>query len=337
MKQICLICLIAGLFAGCGFIPAGSSAAVPVSDLPADAVLIDNAAIKEETAALIRQTQSTLWIEQFVFSDPELLALLVEKARDGIEIHILLDRWQTGNQAAIETLKNNNISVQYYPVQKGQYQRARYMLSDGGAALFYSSDWMANAPPLRRLAVRLEGGGAEELARCFVSDWQYTTTRSLSLPAGPSPPDDHITAATGAGLRQSILNRINGASREILVESIQISQEDVLNALIEAGQRGCVIRLLLNAEAVTTTPNSLERLRAAGIEIRLYRGPESEPEETIDYTFAVFDGQILSVAASAWSHAAFIINHEIGLTIPSPACAEKMKAVFALDWENSDP
>jgi hypothetical protein len=97
------------------------------------------------------------------------------------------------------------------------------------------------------------------------------------------------------------------------------------------------VRLVLNPDVVETTPNSLERLRAAGVEIRLYRGKDGEGTETIDYTFAVFDGQALIVAASAWSHAAFVINHEIALTIPSPAGAEKMQALFSRDWENGAP
>ncbi|MDR1603793.1 MAG: phosphatidylserine/phosphatidylglycerophosphate/cardiolipin synthase family protein [Gracilibacteraceae bacterium] len=337
MKRILLLWLAVSLLAGCSLLPGGEPAAAPVSALPGGAFLTDEAAIRAETVSLIRQARTTIWIEQFIFSDAELLALLIEKAQAGVEIRLLLDQWQTANQPTIETLKNNNISVQYYPAQKGQYQRVRCMLTDGGAALVYSSDWLENPPPLRRLAVRLEGEAAWELARNFAADWKYTTTLALELPPDVEAPDDHITLNTGAALRQSVLNQIEGASREILAESIQISQEDVLNALIAARQRGCLVRLILNPDVVDSTPNSLERLRAAGVEIRLFRAAAGETAETIDYTFAVFDGQSLIVAASAWSHAAFVINHEIALTIPSPAGAEKMQALFASDWENGAP
>ncbi|MDR0434797.1 MAG: phosphatidylserine/phosphatidylglycerophosphate/cardiolipin synthase family protein [Gracilibacteraceae bacterium] len=334
MKRIILLTLIIGLLAGCGFWNRDVLDENAVSPLPAAALLIDAAAIKEETAALIRQAQSTLWLEQFIFDEPELLALLIEKAAAGVNIHILLDRWQTANQKTVETLKNNNISVQYYPAQKGQYQRVRYMVADSAAAIVYSSDWTARAPLIRRMAVKLDGRAALKIARSFAADWQSTTTLPLVLPT-TEPAEDYVSLAEGAGVRQGVLNQINSAEREILVESIQISQEDVLNALISARQRGCAVRAILNPDAVTTTPNSLRRLLDAGVEARLYQGGETA--ETIDYTFAVFDGRSLLFAPSAWSHASFVINHETLLTIPAPACAEKMQEIFALDWEKSVP
>ncbi|MDR1322691.1 MAG: phosphatidylserine/phosphatidylglycerophosphate/cardiolipin synthase family protein [Gracilibacteraceae bacterium] len=334
MKRFVFFLLAAVLLAGCGLWPRGAqSDETPVSSLPAEAVLTDAAVIKEETAALIRGSQTTLWAEQFIFSDPELRDLLIERAQAGVDVHILLDRWQAANQPTVEILKNNNVSVQYYPAQRGQYQRVRYMVADGTAALLYSSDWAAGAA--RRMAVRLDGGAAARLARGFAADWQYTTTLSLSSPVSSAADDSQVTMSEGAALRLEVLRRIDGASREILVESIQISQEDTLNALIAARERGCVVRALLNPDVVTATPNSLERLLAAGVEVRLYQGGGEETPEIMDYTFAVFDEKTLLFAASAWSHATFVINHETLATIPAPACAEKMRSLFALDWENA--
>ncbi|MDR1961855.1 MAG: phosphatidylserine/phosphatidylglycerophosphate/cardiolipin synthase family protein [Gracilibacteraceae bacterium] len=333
IRIIMLVLLVGLLGAGCGLLPVKEPAEIPVSDMSGDHILLDGAAIKEATVSLIKQAGDLILIEQFIFSDPELLTLLIEKAQAGVRIHILLDRWQSVNQPAIETLKNNNISVQYYPAEKGQYQRIRYMLADNAAALVYSSDWAAGDPPARGAAVRLEGASVAALARGFAADWQYTTTLSLQLPESAPLPDDHISFVTGVNLRQTVLSQIEKAEREILIESIQVSQDDALNALVAARQRGCVVRVLLNPDVVTTTPNSLRLLREAGVEVKLYQPAEADAaEEKIDYTFAVIDGRTVIFAASAWSHATFVINHEAALIIPSPDCAEKLQAVFAGDW-----
>lgn len=334
MKKLAFLIILGYLLTGCALLHLGAQPeAKPLSDLAASAVISGTDAVKAATLELLVSAEHAVFVEQFSLTDPEILDILIAKGNAGVEIHILLDRWQGENQAAMATLKNNNISVQYYPASKGQYQRSRYLTVDYTEALFYSTDWVPDTS-LHSLALRLSGETAWLLTKSFASDWLLTTTLSLELPANPNLTAEHITFTSGVNLKTNILAQLQSAQEEILIESIQISQEDTLLALIAAAERGVQVQIILNLNAEETMPESLRRLLDAGVAVRLLNGSDAMP---LSYTFATIDGLTTLFSASAWSHATFVINHESALVIPSPAVTVHLAAQFHTDWQNSRP
>lgn len=305
-----------------------------ISNLSASSVFLDNSEIQSQTISLLNRAKKAIYIELSALDDPEIIDLIIKRSHEGVEIKILLDQWQRENAQTVKKLKNQNISVQYYPAQKGQYHRLRYMVIDYQVAMFYGQDWLQKYANTRSIAIRLTGDTAWNLAKSFTKDWEYTTTLTLELPDSIDLPEDNITFALNGNVKQQILYAIKQATTEICAEVEQISETETVEALIAAKQRGCKVRLILSPSCAEATPNTIKAFKEAQIEVRYYDPADTEK---INFNIGIFDNKTLIISSSSWSYRTFVINHEGSLSIPSPQVVNKIYSVFERDWQNSSP
>lgn len=301
-----------------------------ISNISANSIIIDSE-IRPQTIRQINSAKKAIFIMLSSLTDQEILNLLVAKSNAGVEIKILLDQWQRENSDTVKFLKNQNISVQYYPAQKGQYQRVRYMVVDYKSAIFYGHNWTDEGFNSHTLAIKLSGDTTLTIAKSFSRDWESTTILSLEIPNELSYIEDNITFAVSSGVKSQILKYINSANTEILAEVDQLSDTDTVEAILAAKNRGCDIRLILSPSCKVATPNTIKEFEQAQIAIRYYNGPD---KKTNGINVGVFDNKTLVMTNSSWTYYSFVINHESSLTIPSPAVVKKINDVFEYDWKN---
>jgi phosphatidylserine/phosphatidylglycerophosphate/cardiolipin synthase-like enzyme len=296
----------------------------------ADAILVDNA-IREHTLEMIRNARHSLYIEQMTLSDPDILDEIIAKGNAGLEIRILLDRWQYENEATMSQLKNNNISAQYYPTEKGQFHRLKFIIADSQTVLFASAPWTQSHDSYSALAFVMSGDTVQKALDLFGRDWYYTTTLELNLHKNIYD-TEKITLTSTVGIKNLLLSHIEGAQQTIQITTQQLSGDiDILNALIAARQRGCQVSILLDSSCWSNTPNTIKALSDAAIEYRFF----DTQDKVLFRNFGVFDSQRLVYTSSAWVYNTFVINHEGALAIPSPAAAQKCAELFQADWENA--
>ncbi|MHB1651247.1 MAG: phospholipase D-like domain-containing protein [Desulfitobacteriaceae bacterium] len=310
-----------------------------VSNLPPDSLFLDGSAIQKETLALLDSAQKSIYVEQFVFDDPILLDVIIRKARAGLEVKILLDQWQRTNKATLDTLKNQNVSVQFFPARKGQYDHVKLLVVDQSKAMIYGPAWTSSSwqQTTRDLSVELSGRSAWWTASVFARDWEFTTTLSLNVPKTSTLSDDHITLATNANIKQQISERILQSNKAIWVESAEVSEQETIQALIDAAAKGRDVRLILDPEVAKATPvigERIEKLKAGGVKIRYFK---SSDKQSFNMHVAIFDKQSFILTSSDWSYYTFVNNHEFSITVPSLTATTKLISVFNQDWANSIP
>lgn len=300
-----------------------------ISNLPASAVITGSTDIRSQTVELISNAQTAIFLQLSALDDPGIIDLIISRARAGVEVRILLDQWQRENSATLKNLKNSNISAHYYPAQKGQSQRVRYLIVDYQTALFYGIDLTAKGFESQSMAIKMTGNTVETMTKTFDKDWVYTTTMSLTLPEKMELPEENITYAQTPNVKQQLLRHLNNATAEIKVQLEQLSETDTVDAIILAKQKGCAVKLLLSPSSATATPNTIKRLTEAGIEIRYFNHPNGS---ALGYNAAVFDNKTLVMTSSPWTYTAFVQNHEASVSIPSAAVVEKFNSMFEQDW-----
>ncbi|KUO67027.1 MAG: hypothetical protein APF84_17705 [Gracilibacter sp. BRH_c7a] len=325
------IILLLFFVSGCSILPINQEVEEKVSNLSADSILVNSDEIKLQTLNLIENAQKAIFIQLSSLNDPEILNSIMKKSHDGIDVRILLDQWQRDNSSTVSTLKNNNVSVQYYPSQKGQYQRVRYMVADYSKAIFYGVDWTNKGFSSYFMAVKLSGDTAWKITKSFVKDWLYTTTMNLEIPKEIDLPEENISFAINTTIRQQIIGNITSSQSDIKIIVEQLSDSDTVDALLEAKTRGIDIKLILSPSTAIATPNTLKKLIEAEIDIRYNSHSEEHP---MNFNLGIFDGKQVIISSSSWTYYAFVINHESSLTIPSPEVVNKLDKIFAEEWEN---
>lgn len=305
----------------------------PTSSLSPEALFLDNDAIYNRTLSLIQAAQSSIYIEQFEFDDPRLIQLLLDKSHAGLDVRILLDQWQKPNWATLDQLKSQNVSVQYYPAQKGQSDHAKLLIVDQDKALISGPSWTAKGFQAHDLAIELSGKSAWKAASLYSKDWEFTTTFPLNVPKTTTLPEDNITLATNANVKQQLLEQISSSTKSIWIENSEITEPDVVQALLDAAGKGRDVRIIVDSSVATQTPVTLEKLKASGkITIRYY------PQQTsLGIRLAIIDGSSFLMSSSEWTRYCFVVDHELSITVPSPAASAKLTQVFQQDWEKSKP
>jgi phosphatidylserine/phosphatidylglycerophosphate/cardiolipin synthase-like enzyme len=306
---------------------------VPVSDLPAEALLLDGKTSYEKTQQLILSAKKSIYIQQTIFSDDQLMNLVIQKANSGVEVRILLDQFITPNRTTLNELKKQNISVQYYPARKGQTLDSKFLITDMTQAVVYSAPWSTEGFSSYNLSVMLTEKSAWKLAGIFNRDWQFTTTLALDVPKETDLPDDNILLAANSNVKQQLLEHISGSQKSIWVTVSEVTDQDMIQAFVDAANKGRDIRLILSPSIMPGNwPETLNKLESAGIQIRYFKHPENK---ALSLNLGIFDGESFIMSGSGWSYTSFVMDHELSLTVPSPAATHALIQRFDQDWQNS--
>ena len=304
-----------------------------LSNLTAEALYFEGQKAKEKTKELINSAQESIYIEQKIFADGELKDLIIKKAASGVQIKILLDQFQTANKSTLNEFKSHNISVQYYPAQKGQTNEVKILVVDLKEALVYSFPWTEEGFASHNLAVHLTGRSAWKLASRFNQDWLYTTTLSLDIPKTTDLEEDNITVAVDANVKNQLLNQIKKSTNAIWLTASHITDQEVIQALIESANKGVDVKILLDSEIMPANyPGTLEEFLNAGIQIRYY---DSQKQPPLAINLGLFDNSTFFFSSSGWGYRAFVMNHELSITVPSPEASAELIARFDRDWLSS--
>ena len=328
---LCVLLFSMLVLSGCTFkVPKRSPKVAPISNLPAEALFIDKDAVYNRTVALIESAETSIYIEQAEFDEPRLIQLLLTKSRSGIDIRILLDQWQKVNRATLDQLKSQNVSVQFYPAQKGQVNHTKYLIVDQSRALIYGPPWTADGLLAHDLAVELSGRAAWKAATFFSKDWEFTTTFPLAVPKTSLQPEDNIVLDVNAQIKQQLVEQISTSTKSIWIENSEITEPDLTQALTDAAAKGRDVRLIIDQSIANKNPVTLETLKAKGVQIRYY---PSQPG--LGLHLAIFDNSTFLLSSSVWTRYSFVVNHEFSITVPSPTASVKLGDMFNQDWEKS--
>lgn len=301
-----------------------------ISNLPAEALHIDKDAIYNRTVTLIESAQTSIYVQQAEFDDPQLIQLLLAKSQAGVDVRVLLDQWQRENWATLDQLKSQNVSIQYYPAQKGQINHTKYLIVDQNVAMIYGPPWTVNGFQAHDLAVELSGKSAWKTAGLFSTDWEFTTTFPLDVAETSTLPNDNLILAKNANVKQQLSDKISASTKSIWIEIPELSDSDLIQALIDAYAKGLDVRLILDKAVMSKSPVTLEKLTSNNIPIRYF------PTETpLGMHLAIFDNSTFLLSSSEWTRSSFVTNHEFSITVPSPLASTKLGVMFNQDWEKS--
>jgi cardiolipin synthase len=227
--------------------------------------------------AAIRGAKSDINLSTYVFKKDamttRLLALLTEKAEQGVKVRLLIDSLGSPGvyfwQRPFKALRNAGGEVVFFmPLLKMPFRNyinlrnhRKIYLIDGHKVLSggmnLSSEYLGPEPDPKRwddTLFEIDGLAARGFAKIFASDWLYATRETLDIPESdqfeccgdtkvqvvPSGPD-----LKGDVLYEALLNAIYAARERIwIVTPYFIPDEALSRALIIAKNRGVDVRLI---------------------------------------------------------------------------------------------
>jgi cardiolipin synthase len=288
--------------------------------------------------------------------------VLCQRARDGIEVRVLLDGigsgWRLKNSDVAMMKKAGCKFAYYHPTHSWRVDRTnrrshrRILVVDGRVGFTggvgFAEKWSGHAQDVkhwRDTHVRIEGPLVAELQAAFQEHWIKTFEETLTG-AGQFPP----LAEAGNIKAQIVSSRSFSMAPVPLIQAVSFTAatsriwitnsyctptDDQVDQLVGAAKRGVDVRLLLpgpnNDQPLTKSAGrtAYGELLAGGVKIFEYQ-PSMIHEKcmVIDGLFAMLGSSNLDARSSA-------INEELDIVVYDSGFGRQMEAMFEQDLKHS--
>jgi len=329
-------------------------------------MLVDGGAKYAALLEDIAGAGDTIDLEYYIFlSDRTGTALrdaLVERARAGVRVRLLLDAMGSGRTSRrffAPLLEAGGQFAWFHPMRFGRIWRRPWLnlrthrkivLIDGriaytgGINVTDEEDERLRSDAYRDLHLRLEGDVVRALQVVFVEDWSYATGDPPVLPP-PLPvraPGNCAVQVVSSGpdsnweaIHRVHVSAIHAAERRVwLTTPYFVPGEAAMMALTSAALAGLDVRLLVpkrsDSRVVTYAARSyFDDLLAAGVRVYEY-GPRMLHSKSL-----LVDDQLAILGSANFDHRSFRLNFEVSLLFHDARVAGELERTIELDLAHS--
>jgi len=149
-----------------------------------------------------------------------------------------------------------------------------------------------------------------------------TTTKNVELAAYFTP---------GDGPKKAALAELGRANKVVYVAMHEISDAELINALVSACKRGVAVSVLADADTASSCQGVCEKLAEGGVDVRLASAPGG-----MNNAFAVIDRSVLLVGSYNWTEGACEERCENMLLVRNSAVATHYANIFEGLWSSPE-
>jgi cardiolipin synthase len=285
--------------------------------------------------------------------------LLMEKARQGVEVRLLLDRIGSHKvtKEMIKGLRSSGVNFSFCHVPRlpflfyslNERNHRKITVIDGKIGYIggfnIGKEYIGQDPNLgdwRDYHLRINGEGVQDLQSQFLYDWADATKEELYenpfyypvLPAGEL--HHKIVPTDGAYLKQAFIKMIQTAKSEIIIGTPYfIPGTTLFNELLGAAKRGVTVKVIVPMKADhamvrdASFPYFKPLLQAGGKVYRYYYG-------FFHAKVIVADGQVCDIGTANFDKRSLYLNHEINCFIYDQDFVQSVRSSLIKDIDGSE-
>ncbi len=318
----------------------------------------------------IKDAKQSIHLEYYIWQpDPtglKLRDLLVERARSGVEVRVLVDgigSWKMRkNRRFVQPMKD--AGIHFATFLPGQHWRNRLLINlrshrkivvvDGQVGftggMNIGDEYLGLDPALgywRDTHMRIQGPAVLQLQQVFAEDWYHATGEELTEPRYYPPPKEvgqtaaQVLAGEPSGeaevFHQLMFTAINEAEHRLtMATSYFVPTPALAMALESAALRGVKVRLLLCSRSahmatVYAAQSYYDTLLQAGVEIFEYE------KGLLHSKTLTVDGHWSFVGSPNFDSRSLLLNFEIGLAFYDSRVAQQLEDDFERDRQDARP
>lgn len=323
---------------------------------------------KEKFEALmrdIREARHYIHVQYFIIEDDktgsEFLALLMEKAREGVQVKVLYDYvgsfyfrprvLRRMREAGIDVHPFLKLTFTQFANRVNWRNHRKIVVIDGKFGYLGGMNMAdryvigdKNWAPWRDTHLRIHGEAVAALQYSFAIDWDFTTRELLNsttmhYDTAPASRDYLVQMMTSGPTNRwnnisfVFLKAITLAKRCVYIQSPYFLPSDsLLKALQSAALAGVDVRLMIPRQSDSAmlrlaTGSYYKECLLSGIKIYLY-------EPTIMHAKVVIvDDEFVTAGSTNFDFRSFEHNFEVNTLVYSKEFNEKMKGIFESDME----
>lgn len=332
-------------------------------------LLVDGGATYDALLAAVAKAQNHIHLEYYIYcadrTGTMLRDALVERARAGVKVRLLLDAVGSGDARRsffAPLLDAGGELCWFHPMHFGRiWQRPwlnmrshrKIVVVDGtvaftgGINITDEENERLRADAYRDLHLRIEGDAVRMLQLVFAEDWAYATGSRdfVAEVAQATPPAQGGTIPTqvltsGPDSSWEAIHRLHVAAihearrRVWLVTPYFVPGEAAMMALTSAALGGLDVRLLVpkmsDSRLVTYAARSyFDDLLSAGVKVYEY-GPRMLHTKAL-----LADDELVMVGSANFDHRSFRLNFEVTMLFRDAALSAQLAALFEAELSHA--
>ncbi|MGU3367985.1 cardiolipin synthase [Bacillus mycoides] len=310
----------------------------------------------------IKQAKHHVHVLFFIVKNDDIsrtfLKLLIDKAQEGIEVRLLLDRFGSHylSKEAIYSLQKHGVSFSFCHKVKfpfpffsaNQRNHRKITVIDGKIGYIggfnIGEEYLGHNQSLglwRDYHLRLTGEGIQDLQKQFLHDWLDDTDQNLldsSLYFPMQQPGTilhRFIPTDGAYLQNTFLHLIESAKKELFIGTPYfIPGKKIMNALLKARKRGVQITILVPQKADHALVREAKfpycrKLIQAGCNIYAFQ------QGFFHAKIIIVDDHTCDIGTANFDMRSIYINHEINCLLYDKHFIQEVKRKFEEDLERS--
>jgi cardiolipin synthase len=318
--------------------------------------------------AAIRGAQKTITFETYIYWSEtigeEFSDALVERARAGVKVHVMLDFIGSikMKDEAMQKMRDAGVQLQRYHkpawwklARLNNRTHRKLLIVDGTVGFTggvgIADQWRGHAQDenhWRDTHFRVQGPVVGQIQAVFTDNWLKSTGVVLDGPdyfpplkaAGTMPAQMFSSSPTGGSesMHLMYLMAITAARESINMSASYFVPDDLtIRALAAAAKRGVKVRIITPGKEIDSDVVRLAsrerwgRLLEAGVQIAEY-------QPTMYHVKAlIVDALMVSVGSTNFDNRSFSINDEANLNVLDADFARAQVDIFDQDWERARP
>ncbi|HEY8080235.1 MAG TPA: phospholipase D-like domain-containing protein [Labilithrix sp.] len=253
---------------------------------------------------------------------------LVDRHEAGVDVRVILDggAQRHFNQPAFDALGKAGVKVEWSD-PKFSYMHAKSIVIDDELAIVSTGNFPKGLILDERnyVVADRDPDDVKSLASVFDADFTHTDpsltcTRLLVSPVNSKP---------------RVLQVLDAAKKSLLVETLELADADILQAIIDKKKAGLDVRVVIADPSWSKTNNNAataKTLAAAGVPVRWI--PKSR--FLVHVKNIQSDGKLAYMGSENLTTTSLTKNREIGVEVTDGAALATMAATFEADYASAN-
>lgn len=233
--------------------------------------------LKRVILRALQSARSSIKLEIYGLSDPEVLKVLEKKQREGVAVSIFYDK-----KASPHIPK----SLHAQPIPSKGLMHRKILTIDEEMLILGSSNFTTASLKIHDnllLGIYVRDFALHEMG---ISYYLLPEEREKGL--------------------QELLSTLDGAKEQIQIAMFTLTHSEIVDHLIEAKQRGVHVSVALDRySALGSSRKAKERLEEAGVELLI-----SKQSQLLHHKWAIIDGSTFLMGSANWTKGAFTKNED---------------------------
>jgi len=279
----------------------------------------------------LASAQKSLLIKQFTFTEPSLVAAVIERHRAGVAVRVMLNPARSGgdraNDETFEQFSAAGVNVQWSnPTFYVTHEKS--IVVDETAALVATFNLCEKYFTLTRDygVITTDAEHVAQIVEVFDADWSHTDWE---------PSQYHGLLWSNSNSRYHMAKFIDTAEHRLRIQHPKYVDAVILDHIAAAVGRGVNVHVLCGGKHgisdwdILDTFASLRTLRRFGAKVR------KQKNLRVHAKLVIVDDHEALVGSMNIDRSAFDLRRELGVMVKDPDAVAQLSQVFDADWETS--